>query len=105
MEAYKAKKAREAHLVEVETPPAPAAGTAVTPTSTEAPTTAPTVAPVATPLAVPTNAGVSMEVEHLVPPSVPQLDIAAASMMIANEEKLTDLEISDEVNGFFTEST
>jgi hypothetical protein len=36
---------------------------------------------------------------------VPQLDIAAASAMIANKEKLCEMEISAEVDGFFTKST
>jgi hypothetical protein len=45
-----------------------------------------------------------MEVEHVVPPPVPQLDIDAASAMIANEEKLTEMEISAEVDGFLADS-
>ena len=51
------------------------------------------------------HVGVRKEVEHIVPPSVHPLDIAVGSTMIANKEKLSDLEISAEVNGFFAEST
>ena len=101
MEAYKAKKGREAHLVQLETPQAPVVAPVMIPMPTDAPVTAPVVAPVAAPLAVPTNAEVPMEVEHFVPPPVPQLDIAAASTMIENEDKLSEMEIAAEVNGFF----
>uniref|UniRef100_A0ACD5WQ77 Uncharacterized protein n=1 Tax=Avena sativa TaxID=4498 RepID=A0ACD5WQ77_AVESA len=101
VDAFKAnKKAREAHLVQMGAPPAPRAA----PVHNAAPVVAQGVAHVAAPSAVPTNATVPMEVEHFVPPPVPQLDITAASAMIANEEKLSELEIAAEIDGFLTES-
>uniref|UniRef100_A0ACD5XMP7 Uncharacterized protein n=1 Tax=Avena sativa TaxID=4498 RepID=A0ACD5XMP7_AVESA len=100
VDAFKAnKKVSEAHLVQVEAPLAPG----VAPVQHVAPVVAQDVAQVAAPSAVPTNSAVPMEVEHIVPP--PQLDISAASMMIANEEKLNDLEKRAEIDGFFAEST
>jgi hypothetical protein len=69
-----------------------------------APRMAQVEAPEAALQVVPVNAGVPMEVEHVVPPPVPQLDIDAAAAMIANDEKLTEMEISAEVDGFLADS-
>ena len=71
VDAYKAKKARETHLVQVVAPPAPAAAPVMIPMPTDVPVMAPVVAPMEAPLAVPMNAEVPMEVEHIVPPLVP----------------------------------
>jgi hypothetical protein len=99
VDAFKAnKKAREAHLVQVEAPLAPGAA----PVQNVTHIVAQDVAQVAAPSAVPTDAAVPMEVEHVVPPP-PQL--GPLSMMMANEEKPTDLEILAELGGFFAEST
>lgn len=105
VDAYKAKKARETHLVQVVAPPAPAAAPVMIPTPTVAPIVTQSEALVEAPVAVPTNATVSMEVEHTVHPPTPQLDIDSAAVMIANEEKISQLEIAAEVNGYFVEST
>jgi hypothetical protein len=91
VDAYKAKRARETHLVQVEAPPV----TAVAPVMISEHNAAPEMAQVEVP----------MEVMHVVPPPVPQLDVVAAAAMIANEEKISEMEISAEVDGFFTEST
>ncbi|KAK1698449.1 hypothetical protein QYE76_015146 [Lolium multiflorum] len=104
VDAYKAKKARETHLLQVEAPPAPAAAPVMIPVPNGAPRMAQVEAPEAALQVVPVNAEVPMEVEHVVPPPVPQLDIDAASAMIANDEKLTEMEISAEVDGFLADS-
>ena len=75
------------------------------PTPTTAPMVAQSEAPVEAHVAVPTNASVSMEVAHTVPPPPPQLDIDSAAAMLANEEKMSELEIRAEVDGYFVEST
>lgn len=105
VDAYKAKKARETHLVQMEAPPAPPAGPVMIPTPTAVPVLVQSEAPVEAHVAVPTNAIVSMEVEHTVPPPAPQLDIDSAAAMLANEEKMSELEIRAEVDGYFAEST
>ncbi|KAK1699112.1 hypothetical protein QYE76_015809 [Lolium multiflorum] len=104
VDAYKAKKARETHLLQVEAPPAPAAAPVMIPVPNGAPGMAQVEAPEAALQVVPVNAEVPMEVEHVVPPPVPQLDIDAAAAMIANDEKLTEMEISAEVDGFLADS-
>jgi hypothetical protein len=104
VDAYKAKKARETHLLQVEAPPAPAVAPVMIPVPNGAPRMAQVEAPEAALQVVPVNAGVPMEVEHVVPPPVPQLDIDAAAAMIANGEKLTEMEISAEVDGFLADS-
>ncbi|KAK1679793.1 hypothetical protein QYE76_040641 [Lolium multiflorum] len=100
VDAYKDKKARETHLVQVEAPPVPV----VAPVMIPVPGQAQVEAPVAALQAVPMNVEVPMEVEHVLPHLVPQLDIDAASAMIANEENLTEMEISAEVDGFLADS-
>ena len=74
------------------------------PTPPAAPMVAQSEAPVEAPVAVPTNATVSMEVEHTVFPPTPQLDITAAATMMANEEKLSAMDIATEVDGYLADS-
>ena len=68
------------------------------------PPAAPVVAQSEAPVAVPTNSTVSMEVEHTVPPSAPQLDIKSAAAMIANTEKISEMEIEAELDEFYMAS-
>uniref|UniRef100_A0ACD5WNY7 Uncharacterized protein n=1 Tax=Avena sativa TaxID=4498 RepID=A0ACD5WNY7_AVESA len=99
VDAFKAnKKAREAHLVQVEAPLAPGAA----PVQNVTHIVAQDVAQVAAPSAVPTDAAVPMEVEHVVPPP-PQP--GPLSMMMASAEPPTDLEILAELGDFLAEST
>ncbi|KAE8776184.1 hypothetical protein D1007_51221 [Hordeum vulgare] len=74
-------------------------------TPPRSPIVATLVVPIAAALAVSNDVGVAMEVEHTVAPTVPPLDVDAATKMMSIEEGITSLEIQAEVNGFFAEST
>lgn len=107
VDAYKAREVRETHLTLVQegAPPAPMAAPVMIPTPPAAPIAATPDVPIVAALAVSNDANVAMEVEHMVVPTVPQLDVDAASKMISNEDEITSMEIQAKVNGFFTEST
>ncbi|KAE8781827.1 hypothetical protein D1007_44843 [Hordeum vulgare] len=70
-----------------------------------APIVATLVVPIATALKVSNNANGAVEVEHMVAPMVPPLDVDAATKMMSIENRITIIEIHAEVNGFFAEST
>ncbi|KAE8785587.1 hypothetical protein D1007_40654 [Hordeum vulgare] len=61
--------------------------------------------PITTALTVSSDADVAMEVEHMVAPTVPPLDVDGATKMMSIEDGITNLDIQAEVNGFFVEST
>ncbi|KAE8811017.1 hypothetical protein D1007_12166 [Hordeum vulgare] len=69
------------------------------------PIVATSVVPIAAALAVSNDTDVAMEVEHMVAPTVPPLDVDAPTKMMSIKEGITSLEIQVEVNGFFAEST
>lgn len=107
VDAYKARKARETHLALVQggAPPAPMAAPVMIPTPTPAPIVATPHVPIAAALAVSNDANVAMEIEHMVAPTAPPLDIDAAAKMISNDDGIASMEIQAEINGLFAEST
>ncbi|KAE8788228.1 hypothetical protein D1007_37714 [Hordeum vulgare] len=75
------------------------------PTPPRAPIVTTSVVPIATALAVSNDADVTMEVEHMVVPIVPPVDVYATAKMMSIEDGITSLEVHAEVNGFFAKST
>ncbi|KAE8792471.1 hypothetical protein D1007_32995 [Hordeum vulgare] len=93
--AYKARKERETHLalVQEQSPLAPPAAPVMIATPPPAPLVATSVVPIVAALAISNDADVAMEVEHMVAPTGPPLDVDAATKMMTIEEGLTSLEI------------
>ncbi|KAE8802838.1 hypothetical protein D1007_21373 [Hordeum vulgare] len=75
------------------------------PTPPRAPIVATSVMPIVAALGVSNDVDVAMEVEHMVAPTVPPLDVDAAIEIMSIEEGITTLEIQAEVNGYFADST
>ncbi|KAE8790763.1 hypothetical protein D1007_34972 [Hordeum vulgare] len=61
--------------------------------------------PIAATLAVSNDANIAIEVERMVAPTTPPLEVDASTKMMSFEEGIASLEIQAEVNGFFAEST
>uniref|UniRef100_A0A8I7B5G4 CCHC-type domain-containing protein n=1 Tax=Hordeum vulgare subsp. vulgare TaxID=112509 RepID=A0A8I7B5G4_HORVV len=93
--AYKVRKERETHLalVQEQSPLAAPAAPVMIATPPPTPLVATSVVPIAAALAVSNDADVAMEVEHMVDPMGPPLDVDAATKMMTIEEGLTSLEI------------
>ncbi|KAE8803340.1 hypothetical protein D1007_20782 [Hordeum vulgare] len=75
------------------------------PTPCLAPIVVTSIVPIAEALAVSNDVDIAMEVEHMVAPTVPPLDVDIATKMMSIEEGITSLKIQAEVNGFFAKST
>ncbi|KAE8770147.1 hypothetical protein D1007_58151 [Hordeum vulgare] len=93
--AYKVRKDCETHLalVEEESALAPPASPVMILTPPPVPIVATSAVPIAAALAVSNDADVSMEVEHTVAPTVPPLDVDAATKMTSRDEGITSLKI------------